>query len=98
MSPREEGAGPLDRLTGLHLGPQAHTQSWKRVPCEKCALSSEQRLSTPGASWALGSPDGAGWLGGVTPDQGSPCPSHLTKAEQGGDRGGHGVSSLRSRL
>ena len=29
---------------------------------------------------------------------GLPCPSHLTKAEQGGERGGHGVSSLRSRL
>ena len=97
MSPREEGAGPWDRLTGLHLGPQAHTQPWKRAPCERCALSPEQRLSTPGVSWALGSPDGAGWLE-VPLDQGSPCPSHLTKAEQGGEHRGHGVSSLRSRL
>ena len=64
MSPQEQGAGPWDRLTSLHLGPQAHTQPWKRVPCERCALSSEQRLFSPGASWALASPQGAGWLGG----------------------------------
>ena len=98
LSPREEGAGPLDRLTGLHLGPQAHTQSWKRVPCERSALSSEQCLSSPGASWALGSPEGAGWLGGSLQTRASPAPPHLTEAEQGGERGGHGVSSLQSRL
>ena len=97
MSPREEGAGPWEGLTGLHLGPQAHTQSWKRVPCEKCALSSEQRLSTLGVSGPWGPlMEQAGW--GVPPDQDSPCPSHLTKAEQDGERGGHGISALQSRL
>ena len=97
MSPGEEGAGPWDRLTGLHLGPQAHTQPWKRAPCERHALSPEQRLSTPGTSGPWGPlTEQAGC--GVPPEQGSPRPSHLTEAEQGGERGGHGVPSLRSRL
>ena len=30
--------------TSLHMGPQAHTQPWKRVPCERCALSSVKYL------------------------------------------------------
>ena len=97
MSPGEEGAGPWDRLTGLHLGPQAHTQPWKRAPCERHALSPEQRLSTPGTSGPWGPLTEQGGCG-VPPEQGSPRPSHLTEAEQGGERGGHGVPSLRSRL
>ena len=92
MSPREEGAGPWDRLTGLHLGPQAHTQPWKRAPGERLpsALSSASPpRESPGPWGPLTEQAGRG----VPPDQGSPCPSHLTKAEQGGEHGGHGVSS-----
>ena len=73
--PHERRAlGPGDRLTSLHLGPQAHTQPWKREPCERSALSSEQCLSSLGASWALVSPDGAGWLGGGPSRPGLPLP------------------------
>ena len=57
------------------------------MPCERCALSSEKHLSAPGASWALGFPDRAGWLG-VPPDQGSPCPSSSHRGRAGwGARG-----------
>ena len=84
--PHERRAlGPGDRLTSLHLGPEAHTQRWKREPCERSALSSEQCLSSLGASWALGAlMEQAGW--GFPPDQGSPCQSlsHQGRAGRGG--------------
>ena len=62
MSPREEGAGPRDRLTGLHLGPQAHTQPWKRAPGERLPSA----LSSASPPWESPGPWGplmeqAGW-------------------------------------
>ena len=86
LSPGEEGAGPWDRLTGLHLGPQAHTQPWKRAPCERCAFSPEQRLSSPGASGPWGPlTEQAGW--GVPPDQGSPAPRISPRQSRAGSAG-----------
>ena len=88
------------------LGTDSPACPWVLKPTLSAGRESPVRglpsaLSSASPPWEPPGPWGplreqAGW-GGSLQTRAPPAPPHLTKAEQGGEGGGHGVSSLQSR-